>query len=199
MKLERGLLAILMISALQACSWWGADDTQKRNLTIINDGDSLIKRSGRTLFYRQSPFYGSLTETFDNGQIESLTEYHNGERDGISLSWYRNGERKTLRYFADGYRDGVHQGWWPNGKIRFKYDFVKGLHHGNFIEWYPNGQIAKSYHYEHGQENGEQKAWRENGKLFINLVIKDGKRYGMLRSKACFSVEDGEAKTSQDN
>ena len=47
-------------------------------------------------------------------------------------------------------------------------------------------------HYANGVEVGLQRAWRENGTLYANYEVRDGKRYGVVNARLCYSIKDGE-------
>lgn len=162
----------------------------------IDAADPSLSRIGGMLYHNGEVLFGKLIEIYTDGQLKSLTEYFSGKKNGKSGSWYSDGQKRSARFYKNGRKESEHKGWWPNGELKFTYHFVKGFHNGKFLEWYDNRQLAKVFNYEKGKEVGEQKAWRVNGKLYINLVIKNGKRYGLFKSKLCFTVKAGEAQTS---
>ena len=57
---------------------------------------------------------------YENGQLESVIPYDNGEIDGIVVRYYQDGKRRSRIHYVRGLRGGD-QGevfWSPDGKIR---------------------------------------------------------------------------------
>lgn len=146
------------------------------------------------LLYKEKPFTGHLVEKYDAEKLKSRTAYQGGKRSGSAETWYPSGEKDAIRFYRNGEKEGTHEGYWPNGQLRYRYFFKNGETEGDQWEWYSNGVPATHFQFSQGHEAGNQLAWRENGKLYINLVITNGRRYGLFNSKLCFTVKDGEAK-----
>lgn len=117
-------------------------------------------------------------------------------RDGKPFSGfvtenYPSGKIRWKREYRHGLKDGLHLGWWENGRKMFEYHFRKDVYHGAFREWYADGRPAKEMHYERGAEAGLQRAWRANGTLYANYEARDGRLYGVINARLCYSVKDG--------
>ena len=94
--------------------------------------------------------------------------------------------------YVNGLKGCVHEGWWENGARKFEYHFDQGNYDGDVKEWYPDGKPSLLLHYKHGVEIGLQRAWRENGTLYANYEVKDGRQFGIVNARLCYSVKDGE-------
>lgn len=189
---------LLIKFLLTAIFWYAGDSLQPpatKNFSTpeISANDLSVRFNNGVLWYGNLPFSGVLAESYPNGRLKAKTEYQHGKKHGAERMWYPTGELYWRRNYQNGEKDGVHQGWWPNGQKKFLYHFVNGRYDGDAQEWYANGQLAKSQHFALGVEAGEQKAWRENGKLYVNYVMKNGKRYGLFNSRLCYKVKDGQA------
>ncbi len=108
------------------------------------------------------------------------------------VRYYRSGALQWRRTYVQGVKDGVHEGWWENGQKKFEYHFVQGNYDGDVKEWHPSGAPSLLMHYRDGVETGLQRAWRENGTLYANYEARDGNQYGVVNSRLCYSVKDGE-------
>jgi antitoxin component YwqK of YwqJK toxin-antitoxin module len=181
-------LTLLVAFALLACQAEQQGSTQ-----VVAEDDPQLRLSNGVLFYAERPFSGVVASNYANGQAKAKTEYHRGLQHGASWMWYEDGSLLWQREYRNGKKHGEHKGWWPNGAKKFVYHFINGEHEGEASEWYVNGRLAQRNHYERGQELGLQQAWRENGKLYANYVAKNGKRYGLINSRLCYTVKDGEA------
>ena len=114
------------------------------------------------------------------------------EIQGLDVRYYPSGALQWRRTYVNGLKDGVHEGWWENGARKFEYHFNQGAYDGDVKEWYPDGKPSLLMHYANGAEVGLQRAWRENGTLYANYEVRDGKQYGIVNARLCYSVKDGE-------
>jgi len=167
-----------------------AADCQRTQAVVLKGDASLTERNG-TLYRGAEPFSGSVVAFYANGKPESREDYVRGKQQGLSLLYYPSGILQWKRTFAHGVKEGLHEGWWENGRKKFEYSFREGLYQGDVKEWYANGVPALSMHYDKGVETGPQRAWRENGTLYANYEVRDGRQYGMLSERLCYSVKDG--------
>ena len=133
---------------------------------------------------------GTITESFASGNIHHVSNYFQGKEEGWQYTYYDNGKPFDKRYYHTGEKDSVHTGWWENGNVRFEYHFKDGNYNGDFKEWYETGELGKHIHYVNGVDDWG-KAWRQNGKLYMNFIVKDGRRYGLNNSNLCYTIKNG--------
>jgi hypothetical protein len=136
-------------------------------------------------------FFGTVVEKDDQGRVRVSDPYFRGLLSGQSRAFYASGKIRWTRDYRNGKKDGVHVGWWENGRKMFEYRFRKDLYDGSVREWYADGKIAKEMHYEYGVESGLQRAWRENGTLYANYEARNGRLYGIINARLCYSVKEG--------
>ena len=75
--------------------------------------------------------------------------------------------------------------FWPNGHLRRAFDLQDDVRHGEYRTWTIEGTPYEFKHFVRGHEDGLQQAWDERGQLYLNYVVKDGRRYGMVNAKPC--------------
>jgi hypothetical protein len=187
---------------LHACHLLQSDSSTDQDLmpsVTVAEADPNWRLINGVLLYANQPFSGAVKEFYPNGQLKAKTEYKQGREHGMSWRWYEDGSSCWERRYQNGKKHGQHEGWWPNGQRKFLYQFSNGEHEGEAYDWYANGQLAQCYRYENGQEVGLQQAWRENGKLYANHVVKAGKRFGLVNSRLCYTIKDGEAQYDSAN
>ena len=114
------------------------------------------------------------TETYDNGNIKSIT-YHRKTRNGIenikSEEYYNNGKKHTESFYKDGSL------------------------HGKFRIWYKNGVKQSEVIYKDGQKDGILTFWNEIGQKSREITYKDGKKDGVVYyndSIVCISTKFGD-------
>jgi antitoxin component YwqK of YwqJK toxin-antitoxin module len=142
------------------------------------------------LLHNDSLFSGYLIRNYSNNKIKSKEGFFEGLQTGLSVWYYSSGELKEKRFYNKNRKDGTHWGYYKDGSSRFEYQFLDGKYNGSFKEWYPDGSLFKDFRYRDNQEIGTQKAYRENGDLYINCVFVNGRRYGLMNSKPCYTVKD---------
>ena len=142
------------------------------------------------LFYKdQQPFTGELKEDWANGNLKTAEVFLNGKQHGLSETFYWDGKKESTRWYSNGEKDSIHTGWWENGNKKYEYHFQHGAYNGMFTEWYESGKIIQQVMYARGEEL-YGKGWRENGKLYMNFVMKEGRRYGLNNSNLCYGVKN---------
>ena len=154
-----------------------------------------VSTASKALLYYQGTLYldgigftGLLFEDFTSGSSRKEISYQNGLRHGDSLRWNIDGSLSSRTVFVAGRREGEVVGWWPNGQLQFLRTYRSDLLEGESLEWNENGQLRYRQNFIAGRENGLQQGWHEDGESSFNYVYRDGRRYGVLGSKPCFSV-----------
>ncbi len=82
--------------------------------------------------------------------------------------------------------------FWPNGKLRRAFDLRGDVRDGEYKTFTVDGKPYEFKHFVRGHEDGLQQAWDDRGELYLNYVVKDGRRYGMINAKPCLpAAADG--------
>lgn len=156
----------------------------------VDTGDpSLIFKNG-FWYFGSDLFSGIMQEYFKGNTVKHRTAFLNGKEEGWQETFYEDGKLSEKRFYHNGEKDSVHTGWWPQGNKRFEYHFTNGVYNGDYKEWYETGELMKHIHYTNGADDWG-KGWRQNGKLYMNFVVKDGRRYGLNNSNLCYTVKNG--------
>ncbi|MCP4438386.1 MAG: hypothetical protein GY810_05525 [Aureispira sp.] len=159
---------------------------------LVQHNDPFLEKIEGILYYQNLPFSGQQEEQYPDGNTKELSTYWEGKKHGKSLGWHNNAQQLFERYYNHGLKEGQHKGWWANGQLKFDYQFLAGEHHGTAQAWYESGQLYKLFNYLHGKEEGRQQMWTEEGEYKANYVIKNGRRYGLIGSKPCYTIEEQE-------
>jgi antitoxin component YwqK of YwqJK toxin-antitoxin module len=82
--------------------------------------------------------------------------------------------------------------FWPNGRLRRAFDLRVGVRDGEYKTFTIDGKPYELKHFSRGHEDGLQQAWDDRGELYLNYVVKNGRRYGMINAKPCLpAAADG--------
>src|ERR1043166_6275332 len=87
----------------------------------------------------------------------------------------------------------LRQEWWPNGHLKKSATYLGDAYHGEYRTWTIDGKPYELRHFDRGRESGLQQSWDAEGKLYLNYVVRDGRRYGYVNSRPCQLPDDGEA------
>lgn len=156
----------------------------------IESTDTALHFKNGIYFYNNNLFSGFIKERYANNAIHHITGYANGKEEGWQQTFFDDGKPEEKRFYHNGEKDSVHTGWWQNGNKRFEYHFTNGAYNGDYKEWYVTGEPLKQIHYTNGVDEWG-KGWRQNGKLYMNFVMKDGRRYGLNNSNLCYTIKNG--------
>lgn len=179
------LFAFLMIYAK---SKEGSPET---SLMLGADNELLRKVEG-VMYYGSNEFTGVLTKHHDNGQLKEESEYIDGRQEGMSRTYYEGGSLASERTYKGGHKEGVHRGWWENGQLKFEYTFEEGKTEGYQYQWYDDGAKYITQYFEKGYETGLQQGWDKEGKVIFSYFAAGNKKYGVIGSKPCYTVKNGE-------
>jgi len=154
----------------------------------VNITDTSLRIVNGVQYFGNTLFSGTIESFFPSGDIETSRSFYRGRQEGWSATWYPSGVKADLRYYHLGEKDSVHTGWWSNGRLRFRYHFSRGNYDGISNEWYSSGKLLKEIVYVNGNDVSG-KGWRENGKPFMNFIMRDGRRYGLMNGQLCYSLK----------
>ena len=186
----KNIFLFITTSFLFACKHLQHQFTHAASSTqTVDAADHSLSFKNGYWYYAGNLFTGTITEHFNNNAIHQSTQYLNGKENGWRITYYLNGDLSEKRLYNNGEKDNVHTGWWQNGNKRFEYHFINGIYNGDYKEWYQSGRLLKHIHYTNGIDDWG-KGWRESGKLYMNYVMKEGRRYGIVNSNLCYTVKN---------
>lgn len=153
--------------------------------------DALIfDKSAGIVYYDNRPFTGVAITRYANGLLASSMEFVEGKRQGKYKKFFADGELSYEANYANGKLHGTSKTWWKNGNLRTMSNFVNGVADGVQLQYYKSGALFKKINLVMGKEEGLQQSWRENGKLYNNYEARNGRIFGLKRSKLCFKLDD---------
>ena len=184
------------------------NETLNRILKEATDLDSLRTfTTGGRLFYftpnEEKPNSGLLysgwgKETYANGKVCRLSQFVDGNINGICAEWYYNGQKEVQSIVKEGKKDGLHTTWYENGCKRLEANYRKGKKDGLSTDWYENGRKKSEENFNNDKlttsvvwkPNGEKcpvtnvmngngvkvDDYYEDGKEVIRSIYKDGQR-----------------------
>ena len=145
-------------------------------------------------FYNGDLFSGFIVDYYENNALKLKMSIYQGKRHNKTEKWFPNGELMEVSYYDNGKLNGEKKVWvFGNEQILIsQLNYVSGKAHGEQRKWYSSGEIYQIMNFDNGKESGIQKAFRKNGALYANYEARDGRIYGLKKSKLCYGLEDEE-------
>jgi len=110
------LLITLMILTLYSCGE-----------TIIDSDSEYIEWTKNIIYYKGTPFSGTIVKKYSDGQLEEKIPLKDGKRDGLHESYYEDGQLKRKTPYKNGKKDGMEEQYYDNGQLEGKMLFINGV------------------------------------------------------------------------
>lgn len=137
--------------------------TVKSGETTISEGDYLEGRK-----------HGQWVEYKGDGLIMSITNYRNGLKHGVALTFSDRAEVATkASYYTDVLEGEFIE--YNRRKIKSISNYSGGKLNGSKKSFYENGKIQEDSNYKDGILDGVAKYYNNQGDLLFEYVYEDGK------------------------
>ena len=81
-------------------------------------------------FYEHGIKIGVLKAWWDNGKLQAVYRFKNGEYDGTCFEWNKMGAITKKMHYSLGYEEGEQRQWYDDGSVRSNYFVQKGRRFG---------------------------------------------------------------------
>ena len=198
--IRKRVLYFISISLLIGCKKVD-DHIDKGNIIIekIEIPDSIqnissLKYNNSTSewFFDCNLYSGIIVDYYDDKTLRIKMSVYKGKRQNKTQKWYPNGKLMEVSSYHNGKLNGEKKVWDfnDNHTLVSHFNFYLGKAHGEQRKWYPSGEIYKIMNFDQGIESGIQRAYRKNGVLYANYEARNGRIYGLKKSKLCYSLEN---------
>lgn len=203
--MNRNLITLIVVIFLLGCK----EKKEPEITTLITSVDTLLDNipdkivNKSDLFYNTKNSIWTLNNELYSGYAVSFYPKNtlkekfgilNGKKQNQSIQWYSDGHYKYQTNYHKGKLHGNKKSWSPDSThiLVSHLKYVGGKPHGEQKKYYPTGELFKKLNLNMGKEEGLQQAFRENGALFANYEAREGRIYGLKKSKLCFQLDDEE-------
>ena len=93
-------------------------------------------------------FDGPVAHSYPDGTLKSITNYHNGKKEGKSSSFYPDGSIKTVMYYQNDELNGSVQHFHPNGALRSDTTYCNGEICGEGRDYDEQGNLVRIFRYD---------------------------------------------------
>ena len=194
---SRGIIKahlVLLGSFLIACNAGTSGQYANKQIVILDNEipkDSLeLNQLEGKWYFEGKPYDGFALIFYPDGTVSEKIGFSEGKKWGIAQKFHHDGVLKYQAYHKANRKDGVVKNWSKDGVLIAESNFVDGVVDGVQRTWYASGKIFKKMNITMGKEEGLQQTWWENGKLYVNYEAKNGRIFGLKRSKLCFELKD---------
>lgn len=160
---------------------------------LIKDVSSLKYNNTTSEWYDNGNLYsGFIVDYYDDKTLKIKMSVFKGKRQNKTQKWYPNGKLMEVSNYQEGKLNGEKKVWDSNNNhtLVSHFNFYLGKAHGEQRKWYPSGEIYKIMNFDKGIESGLQRGYRKNGSLYANYEARNGRIYGLKKSKLCYSLEN---------
>lgn len=114
--------------------------------------------------------------TLYSGDIKiSEEQYKNGEKHGISKTFYPTGELFEKTEWKNGEQEGNYEVFFKNGKPYMQCKYSNGKRNGLCLSYFKNGRVEMEAWYIDNLRNDEWKFYNEEGEFLYSLKYNQGK------------------------
>lgn len=166
------ILGLLIFSALVATSC----NAQQIDANKLEKRGELSYEKGNT-----KPFSGQALTYFDNGKMQTSTEYKDGRIAGKIEGWYQSGAKQVEGQLVNGQKAGMWTAWYENGNKIRQGAFENGKEEGEYIWWTEKGIISKKGIYRAGIADGKWEWFYENGQKKQEGILRGETNDGTWR------------------
>ena len=99
-----------------------------------------------------------MVSSYPDGTPKSITNYHNGKKEGKSSSFYPDGSIKTVMYYQNDELNGAVQSYHPNGTLKHDMTYCNGEACGEERDYDEQGNLVRIIRFD---ANGDAESVQE--------------------------------------
>jgi antitoxin component YwqK of YwqJK toxin-antitoxin module len=158
------ILFFALIALFSACN-----NLEKATETDSNGMKSEFYRDAKTKLKE-----GDFTRFYPSGAKFEEAHYSKDSLDGERKTFYENGKIQTLERYKNGQYEGVFKSYYDDGSLQQEGQYVKNEMSGELKTYYKGGQVKEIVMMAHNLENGPFKEFYENGKIKAEGFYRNG-------------------------
>lgn len=139
---------------------------------------------GRQIWYvdRNRHRHGPAFRWHPAGEIlQSATQYHHGQRNGLFRQWYANGQLEIEGSFLNDLPEGSWKRYNEEGLLILECECTQGEIVGEATSYYPNGQCSRRWLNQKGKLHGASIIYDMSGQTLLKEHYQRGRREGLLK------------------
>lgn len=110
-------------------------------------------------------YYGEWIFFYEDGGQKEVSNWKNGNRDGITETFYKGIIIKSFIEYVNDTRHGQDITYYKNGQIKAKGEWYESKQHGDWIFYYENKIIRSTGKWDKGKRNGIFEYYNNDGSI----------------------------------
>ena len=143
----------------------------------VIDCNDLLQNNEGTWLLNNTPYTG-ICESYENGIIQSYSEFKNGLINGKMKYFFPNGQVEEEVEWRNGIANGTVKYFYENGQLAEHGQVVNESKEGIWKVYHPNGQLKSLENWKNGQMQDSAFSYFENGNMHSKGVFVSGKEDG---------------------
>lgn len=108
------------------------------------------------------PYTGASIKKFENNGIEKKIKYENGLVK-VSKTYFENGQLELIKIYKNGQNKKIQKGYYKNGNLKVELRYINQNKIGIIKLYYENGQLWKEIRYVDNKQVTPTKWYCEGG------------------------------------
>lgn len=139
----------------------------------MKNGAGGMSQSGYTVNGKKNGPW--LTYHEDNGRIQTLTSWVDGQLNGPTLKFNNRGQIESKSEYKAGQFDGVVETY-KFGRTEKSTPYVNGKIEGMYEEFNQKGKLLKQIEFKNGAQDGSMKYFDDEGNITVEYIYKNGEK-----------------------
>lgn len=203
--MNRNLILLIFVIFLIGCK----EKKEVKRTTLIVSIDTLLYSIPNRIVHKSDLLYdtknsiwtlnnkiysGYAVSFYSKNTLKEKFGILNGRKQNKAIQWYLDGHYKYQTNYHKGKLHGDKKSWSADSThiLLSHLKYVGGKPHGEQKKYYPTGELFKKLNLNMGKEEGIQQAFRKNGALYANYEAREGRIFGLKKSKLCFQLDNEE-------
>ncbi len=102
---------------------------------------------------------------FSSGELETEEHYIDGKLDGIRTIFFKSGNKEIIENYKNHVIDGPYQVFYESGKLSVEVNYIDGKMEGILKRYFETGDLMEEITMSNNAENGPFKEYYQNGKI----------------------------------
>ncbi|SNR79769.1 MORN repeat variant [Maribacter sedimenticola] len=169
----KNLIFIISILLFIACK----EEKKVKLAEGVVDCNDLFQNNEGTWFLNNQPYTGTC-ESYENGVIQSYSEFKDGLVNGKMKYFFPNGQVEEEVEWTNGLANGKVKYYHENGQVAELGQVENESKEGIWKVYYPNGQLKNLENWKNGQLQDSVYSYFENGNMHSKGIFVNGKEDG---------------------
>jgi antitoxin component YwqK of YwqJK toxin-antitoxin module len=126
--------------------------------------------------YKNGQLDGEITRFTETGRKQSESSYIHGRKNGLEAEWNINGEISVEKTYRNDTLDGICRQYDEQGNKIVEGNYKDGFFEGRWLYFNSTGTLIGEGDFKRG--NGAKLSWNEEGKLIGKATYRDNMRHG---------------------